>query len=283
MRSYGRSLLITSLICFGITFGLRFLFETLGMWIDIFTTTLNSDFLYFAIMLSIYFLLYKKFLRGFSRSSNEDNKTQIHSFRKIIIILIVIAWIITGIFISFSLLQINLRDSAFKDYPGKLGLGVLWSSAAVAICIILTSIINRTFANEKRIEKKLLKSAMYGAGFIALGIWFIQLVIFEGYIHKGMGISIITQDIRVLFIIVVGIYIIVFFNLLEGKLLPESGEKSSKKVKALLVSELKKQSKSLNDTEFLSGDQISSSNDFSEENVTYFPQGISLKNYVFLL
>ena len=160
--------------------------------------------------------------------------------KKIIIILIGIAWILTGIFISFSLLKINLRDPAFPKYPDKLGLGVLWSSTAVAICIILTSIINRALSNEKRIEKNILKSAMYGAGFIALGIWVIQLIIFEGYLHRGMKITIITQDIRVLFIIVAGIYVTIFFNLLEGKLLPESGDKSSKKVKELLVSELGK-------------------------------------------
>ncbi|MHA1985771.1 MAG: ABC transporter ATP-binding protein [Promethearchaeota archaeon] len=290
MRSYRISLFITGLICFGITFALRMLFATLGMftvlgdWIEIFATALNTDFQYFAIMLTVFFLLHKKLLRG-SRISDEDNRqSQVQSFRKIIKILIVIAWILTGIFISFSLLKINLRDPNFPGYPDKLGLGVLWSFAVVAICIILTSIINRTLSNEKRIEKKILRSAMYGAGFIALGIWFIQLIVFEGYLHRGMKIEIIVQDLRVLFIIVVGIYVTIFFHLLEGKLLPESGEKSSKKVKELLVSELKKQTKSLNDTELLSADQISTSNDFSEEEeVTYFPQGISLKIYVTLL
>jgi oligopeptide/dipeptide ABC transporter ATP-binding protein len=260
------------------------MFTVLGDWIEIFATALNTDFQYFAIMLTVFFLLHKKLLRG-SRISDEDNRqSQVQSFRKIIKILIVIAWILTGIFISFSLLKINLRDPNFPGYPDKLGLGVLWSFAVVAICIILTSIINRTLSNEKRIEKKILRSAMYGAGFIALGIWFIQLIVFEGYLHRGMKIEIIVQDLRVLFIIVVGIYVTIFFHLLEGKLLPESGEKSSKKVKELLVSELKKQTKSLNDTELLSADQISTSNDFSEEEeVTYFPQGISLKIYVTLL
>jgi hypothetical protein len=211
-RPYRFSSLITTSIVFGIIIGIRCLFETLGMWMIIFRI-LNNDMLYFSIMVTIFFFLYKPFLRkfGFSRVSNEE-ESQYRSFNKIILALILISWILAGIFLSMRLLGIELRDPSFPEYPDKFSLGVFWSFAVVLICIILTSIINRTLSNEKRIEKKILRSSMYGGGFIAFGLWFIQLVIFEIYIHKWLGFQIIIQDIRVLFVVVVGLIICLKVN-----------------------------------------------------------------------
>jgi oligopeptide/dipeptide ABC transporter ATP-binding protein len=243
-------------------------------------------------MITLFFFLNKKFLPKFRGSmvpdeeiSQNEEISQTNSFNKILIRLIGIAWILTGIFLSITFLQIQLRDPVWPTYPDKFGLGVMWSFAVVFICIFITSIINRTLSNEKRIEKKILRSAMYGAGFIAFSLWFIQLVIFEVYINKWLGFLIIKQDIRVLFIVVVGLYTSFFFNLLKGKLLPASSEKSLKRVKKLLVSELKKQSRNFNaeETELLLEDQDSSANIISEKKVTNYPQGISLKSYVYLL
>ena len=84
---------------------------------------------------------------------------------------------------------------------------------------------------------------MFGSGILAFGIWFIQLVIFEVYLHKWLGLLIIMQDIRALTIVVSGLFITFFFNILKGKLLPEASEKSKKKVQDLLESELKKYNK----------------------------------------
>jgi len=291
VKKHRLSSLITSSIIFGIILVIRLVFETFGMVIQIFRI-LNSDQLYFAIMITIFFFLNKKIVPKFrgSRVSNEERSqneedSQNKSFNKAIIRLIIIAWILTGIFLSITLLQIPLRDPAFPDYPDKFGLGVMWSVAVVFICIIITSIINRTLSNEKRIEKKILRSAMYGAGFMTFSLWFIQLVIFEVYIHKWLGFLIIKQDIRVLFIVLVGLYTTIFFNLLKGKLLPDSSEKSSKRVKELLVLELKKQSRNYNakKAELLLEDQDSFANIISEGIVTNYPQGISLKSYVYLL
>ncbi|MHA2182636.1 MAG: hypothetical protein ACXAAH_14545, partial [Promethearchaeota archaeon] len=285
IKKYRLSSLITNAIVLGIILVIRIIFETFGMWIQIFRT-LNNDLLYFAIMITIFLFLNKKLLPKFigSRISPEEI-SQTKSFNKIINRLLIIAWILAGIFLSITFLQIELRDPAFPNYPDKFGLGVMWSFAVVLICIIITSIINRFLSNEKRIEKKILRSAMYGAGFLAFSVWFIQLVIFEVYINSWLGFLIIRQDIRVLFIVVVGLYSSIFFNLLKGKLLPESSEKSSKKVKELLVSELKKQHRNYNaeGTELLVEDQDSHANIISEEKVTNYPQGITLKSFVYLL
>ena len=86
VRKFRKSSLVTSLILLGITIGLRLLFETLGMWILIFSI-LNNDLLYFAIMITIFFFLHKPFLRkfGFTKVSNED-RPQNYQFNKLLII-----------------------------------------------------------------------------------------------------------------------------------------------------------------------------------------------------
>ncbi|MCK4285647.1 MAG: ABC transporter ATP-binding protein, partial [Candidatus Lokiarchaeota archaeon] len=261
------------------------IFETLGMYGVIFRI-LNNNVLYFAIMVTIFFFLHKPFLGkfGFLRISDEK-KSQNYKFNKIIIYLIGISWFLAGIFLSMRLLQIELKDPNFPEYPDNFSLGVLWSFATVFICIIVTSLINRSLSDEKRIEKKILRSSMYGGAIITFGLWFIQLLIFEVYINKWLGFQIIIQDIRVLFIVVVGLYITIFFNLLRSKLLPEVSEKSSERVQELLMSELKKQSNNhnTNERELILKDQDSSPISMSKEKITRYPQGISLKIYVYLL
>ena len=282
VRKFRLSSLVTSLILLGITIGLRILFETLGMWILIFRI-LNNDLLYFAIMITIFFFLHKPFLRKFvfTNVSNED-RPQNYQFNKLLIIFIGIAWFLSVIFLSITFLGIRLRDPSFPDYSDKFSLGVFWSFALILICIITTSLINRTLSNEKRIEKKVLRSAMYGGGFFAFGLWFIQLVIFEVYIHKGLDSQIIIQDIRVLIVVVVGLYIIIFFNLLKSKLLPDASEKSSKRIKDILTLELKKQSgiRNSKETELGLENQDSLFNT-SEAKSSRFPHGISLKIFVY--
>ena len=232
-------------------------------------------------MITIFLFLHKPFLGkfGFSRVQNEE-KSQNYKFNKILLALIIASWILTGIMLSVSILQIPLRDPAFPHYPDKFSLGILWSFSVLLICILVTSIINRTLPNEKRIEKSVLKSATYGGAIIAFGIWFIQLVIFEVYLHKGFGFEIIMQDIRVLTIVVSGLYITFFFNLLKGKLLPEASEKSTKRVEDLLDSEIMKLNGTnhTNETEILLEDQ----SDSGKEKVIRYPQGISLKAYVYI-
>ena len=288
IKAYRLNSVIIGAILLGITLVLRMLFETLGMWILIFRT-LNKDVLYFAIMLTIFFFIHKPFMRkfGFYKVSNEDRSSQNDDrFKKILIMFIGIAWFVSVIFLSISILQIPLRDPLFPNYSDKFSLGVFWSFALVLICIIGTSIINRTLSNEKRIAKRVLRSAMYGGAFFSFGLWFIQLVIFEVYINKWLGFQVIMQDLRVLITVVVGLYIIIFFNLLKSKLLPEESEKSSKRVKKLLDSELKKLSNNnndnLNETELGIEDQESFFNS-SDDKIIRFPQGISLKIYAFLL
>jgi len=281
-RAYRLSSLITSSIILGIIIVIRLLFETLGSWIYIFRA-LNNDLFYFAIMITIFLLLHKKFLRKFGYS--DEDRPKISSFNKIIKALLGLVWFLAVIFVSIYLLNIRLRELAFPDYPDKFGFGIMWSFIIVFACILITSIVNRSLSDEKRIEKKVLKSAMYGGGFIAFGIWFIQLLVFEVYLNRWLNIQIIKQDLRVLVIFVLGIYIISFFNLLKGKLLPDSNEKSLKRVKELLDSEIMKQSSNRNakETDILIKDHESSSDLGSEDKVTYYPQGISLKTYVYLL
>ena len=106
MRIYKLSSLVTSLIIFGIILGIRMIFETLGMYGVIFRI-LNNNVLYFAIMVTIFFFLHKPFLGkfGYSQVLNEE-RPQNYRFKKYIFFLMIIAWALSAIFLSITLLQI---------------------------------------------------------------------------------------------------------------------------------------------------------------------------------
>ena len=272
---------MTSAILFGITLGIRMIFETLGVFSVLFKI-LNKDALHFAIMLTIFLFLHKPFVGKFGlREITDEVELQKRRFTKIIKLLIIAAWILSAIYLSIAFLQISLRDPAFPEYPSRFGLGTFWSISLVFICLIFTSIINRFLADEKRMEKKVLRNASYGAAIIAFGLWFIQIVVFEVYLNKWLGFQLIIQDIRVLIIVVAGLYILVFFNLLRGKLLPEASVESTRKVKELLDVEIKKSKMSIN-SDLVMEDRESIFSDISEENEPRFPQGISLHFYTYL-
>ncbi len=274
-KIYKRSSLVTCAVIFGIIFSLRSVFETLIPFSRIFRI-LNNDPLYFAIMTTLFLFLYKPILNkfGFSRFSIEY-ESQYYNFNKIFLIFTVITWTITAMLIPLSIFSIPM------DNPDIFNLSLLWTFAVVIIDITLTYIINKTLPNEKKIAKQVLRNSLLTGGFIAFGIWFIQLIIFEVYLNRWLGIELIVQDIRVLTIVVTGLYIIFFFNSLKTKFLPEISEKSSKRIQELLQSEVDKQ--------VIYGDANSSEpvlnkQDFLDKDQTFRPpEGISFKFYTYFL
>ncbi|MHA1913614.1 MAG: ABC transporter ATP-binding protein [Promethearchaeota archaeon] len=283
-KTYKISSLITSAIIFGIILGIRSIFETLGMIIQIFNV-LNNDILYFGIMVILFLFLHKPFLRkfGLKREDSDETKPLDHRFKKILKYLILITGVVAVISLSITIFKIPLYDPIYADYSDIFSLGIFWGVAVIFILIFLTSVINRFLSIETRIEKGVLKGAMYGGGFVAFGVWFLQSVIFEVYLNKMFGFEIIIQDIRVLFVVISGIYITVFFNLLKAKLLPDASEKGSEKVKELVESELMKVERNNNsmDTELSLKDQ-DTVKDAGDGKFHRFPQGISLKMYFYL-
>ena len=97
--------MITCLIILGIIYGIRMLFEILGMYGPVFRI-FNNDQLFFAIMVTIYYPLHtpivKKF--GFSRGESNENDSLYLNFMKFYKIFIVIAWVVAGIFLTIPIL-----------------------------------------------------------------------------------------------------------------------------------------------------------------------------------
>ena len=282
-RIYKNSLGISCLIIFGIIMGIRFIFETLGMWTPIFRI-LNNDHFYFALMTTIFFPLHKPILRkfGFSRASNENNSK---NFNKLLIIFIGITWVV--VILSFSFYEFFFVWNTFEliNNPNIFNLNIFWTVVIVLFSIAITYLINQTLSKEKGIPKRALKKSMITGGLIAFGIWIIQLFIFELYMNTWLGIEVFKQDIRVLIIVVSGLYIIFFFYSLRTKFLPEISEKSSQKIQLLLQSEIEKQVRYSNviETEQVLDNQDSIPSLKSEEKIVRPPEGISFKIYSYFL
>ncbi len=281
-KVYKRSSLVSCLIIFGIIFGIQVLFGIIGYWVILFRVLSNNQFL-FAIMATIFFPLIKFFLSKFdkSRSLNDNPK-----FKRRLKIFIGITWIVGLIFISFDFLGIELIWERYP-YPPKYDifyLTLVWTLFAVIFNIALIYLITMTMSIEKRLPKEELRNALIAAGFITFVIYFIQLLIFEMYLNRVFGLEIIIQDIRVLQVVVTSIYIVIFFNLLRVKFLPESAIGSQKKVQAALKEE---GAKILQNPTF-SEDKINlnikelNSNLLITEDVTYSIESVSLKSYIFL-
>ncbi|MFX1573549.1 MAG: ABC transporter ATP-binding protein [Promethearchaeota archaeon] len=202
-----------------------------------------------------------------------------------------ISWIFAAIFFSIMILNIPVQGiGVFELYkifwntdepPNIFNLSLFWTAVVLFIDLLLTNLINRALSNEKRIAKKVLRNSMLMSALITYGIWIIQLLVFEVYLNKWLGFELLIQDIRVLIIVVSGLYIIFFFSSLKTKFLPELSEMSSKKVQKLLELEVETKHANVITTELTLENQDST----LDSEVTEFrpPEAISFKNYTYLL
>jgi len=270
-KLFKRGSMITCLIILGIIYGIRMLFEILGMYGPVFRI-FNNDQLFFAIMVTIYYPLHKPIVKkfGFSRGESNENDSLYLNFMKFYKIFIVIAWVVAGIFLTIPILNIPMEN------PDIFNLSIFWTFAMVSIDILITSIINRTLPSEKRISRKILRNSMYVGGLVAFGLWSLQLLIFEVYFNRWLGIQLFKQDIRVLIIVVSGLYAIFFYYSLKTKFLPEGSDKGLKRIQQLMKSELDSPVRFSNtdDSGFILDDQAESYRP---------PEGITFKTYVYFL
>jgi oligopeptide/dipeptide ABC transporter ATP-binding protein len=269
------SSLVSSLIIYGIILGLRSLIETLGSWFIVLRMVSNDKF-YFAIMAILFYPLHKIFLKKFKGFSNfEEKAVMSKNFKKIYIVFIGLTWGIAFIFLSIPFLQIPMTD------PDIFNLGFIWTFFAVGFDISFTFLTNMALSNEKRIPKEVLRDSMIVAGIIAFGIWSIQLIIFELYLSRLLGLVLFQQDIRLLIIVVTSIYVISFFILKKFKFMPKAAEESKQKLQNVLTLNKINQSKE-NRTE---GNKIIldvkdlTTYFYTEEGVVRAVEGVSLKIY----
>ncbi len=227
-KIFGRSASICSLIVFGIIIGIRYIFEFLGYFGELFRD-LNNAQLFFAIMITLFYPLLMIFLKRFGKSENINVKAILEvQFKRVFKYFILSLWIIAGLFLSIDLLQIEIYN------PDIFYLGFMWIFGTIVIDIMITYIINITKSNEKKLPKALLTNPMITGALIASVVWSIQLFIFEIYLNRFFGINLIEQDIRLLFGVVSIIYFTVFYVSLKYKFLPDATRASEVKIKEAL-------------------------------------------------
>ncbi len=265
---------VSFLIVFGIIYGIRFVIESLEYYILI-IGYLNNNYLFFAIMVSIFYPIYKFFLREYDKASSfEDKDLPPKTFVKRYKILIGLTWCIAVIFLSFDLLQLEIVWDRFRPNYDMLYIGTFTAFFAVFLIIILIYLINKTKPIENQLPKEEFRKALVVSGIISFGIWPIQLIIFDMYLSRIFDLTFIEQDLRVLVIVILGIFIVCYFNLLRAKFLPEAVIKSKKKVQEAIIN---KKEITIQNTPVLD------INLDEQGGVVYSVESVSYKLYLFLL
>ncbi len=276
---------VSCLIVFGIIYGIRFLIESLEYYFIIFGF-LNNNFFFFAIMTTLFYPIYKFFLRDFDKDRKfEDKDLPPKIFVKRYKMVIGLTWVIAVIFFSFDLLQLQLIWERFAPNYDMFYIGNFTALFTVLLIAILFYLINKAKPIEDQLPKEEFKSALIYSGIISFGIWSIQIIIFDMYLSRIFDLTLIIQDLRVLVIVIFGIFIICYYNLLRVKFLPESIIKSRRKVQYAIVKEKEKinHARIQGEEQAILDAKILDDNFNEQENVVYSVESISYKLYLFLL
>lgn len=271
-KLYKISSAVSSVIIFGIILGIRCLFESLSVingWFLIF----NTDALSFALMTTIFYFLYPKFVNIFERYRIEGESLNSSQFNKVFKIFIGLMWIIAAIFIPIPLLGIDMRN------PDIFNLGFLWAAFFIGFDILITTLINKIRPIEKRIPTQVLKYSMFTGGLISFGIWSIQLIIFELYLKRLAGIDLFEQDIRILIIVVSVLYSAIFFLSMKKIFMPKTKEKSKLEIELALklVSKAKVRDSTIESNHVILDVKDLTTYFHTEEGVVRAVEGVSFK------
>ena len=286
-RVHKLSSLVSALIIFGIILSIRLLLDSVSRFY-IFEEYylfryLTNDFFLFAIMTTIFLRLHAIFLKKFSKNRlpDDENNIQSEQFRRLYKKFIIVTWIIGGIFLSSSLLQIPLESGDI------FYLGFIWAIFFVGLAIIITYVVNKTRPIERRIPKYVLNRAMYTGGLISFGIWAIQLVIVELYISRYIfkdlflsGIYILyEQDIRILIVVVISLYVTFYLISLKRVFKPQALERSELKIQKAFEIYDKKQSEevSIVGNNVILDVQDLTTYFYTEEGIVKAVEGVSFK------
>ena len=229
----------------------------------------------FVIIATILLSLYLFFLKRIAKYKllDDENIIQSEKFRRLYIKFTIVAWIVGGIFLSSSLLQIPL------EYADEFYLGFIWAIFVVGFAIIITILVNRTRSIENRIPKIVLNRAMYTGGLIAFGIWSIQLVIVEMYLGRLFGITLYIQDIRILIVVVNALYATVYSITLKKIFKPKALERSNLKLQKAIEVYEKKQVEEIKlvGNHVILDVQDLTTNFYTEEGIVKAVAGVSFK------
>lgn len=215
-KTYSKSSFYSCLILMGIIVGVRLLFEPLGYYFMIFQL-LNNGFISLATIAIIYYPLNKKILKKMKSSYMvSDFSIYKKQFSNIYFRFLICLFTVAFVFLSFDILNIPFEKI---DY---FYLGLFWAFGMIIIDVAILFLINFTLPNQKKLPKKFFKPVIYFSALIAIGIWFIQLLIFEIYLRRLFGILLFEQDIRILSAIVSFVFFLSFYLLMNLKFLPKA-------------------------------------------------------------
>ncbi len=279
-----KSLCLTLLLVFGMIFGIGFVVETFDDYPII--GYLNNFILFFAVAISTFFPIYKLFLPKFYKASEFEDIHQIFKdFKLKFIIILGVIWSIAVIFLSFEILGLQLEWEPNKPDYDLLYIGFFTAFFTVFFIIVLMYLIDKSKPIENQIPKKAFRDSLIASGLISFGIWSVQFIIFEMYLSRLFGMTFIKQDLRVEIILILGIFIVSYFNLLRIKFLPEAAIKSRKKVLEVIT---KEKEKTINNRLFGGKETIGNPQDLEDsfnkyEGVIYLVESVSYKLYFFLM
>ncbi|MHA2366655.1 MAG: hypothetical protein ACXAC7_22070, partial [Candidatus Hodarchaeales archaeon] len=236
VKSFSRSSTISCLICLGIIFGIKILFQILEFFHIIFTA-LNKDTFLFGIEVLLFTIFYRILvLRGNHKISN--------TFKKWTVIYVILCLTLSMLFFTIDLLDIlNITlyieplDRPFisllvapLEFNDIFYLSFVSEFGIVSFCIILTYIMNRVRDIESRITRPVLKKSLMVSSFISYFLWSFLIFLFGAYLGSFFNFGGFFLDFRVQIITSMAIYFVSFFYFLKYRSIPESGEISKQKL-----------------------------------------------------
>jgi len=241
-KSFGISAIISCLICFGIIFTIKFLFQMFASLHDIFTALSKDTFLF-----GVGVLLFAQFYRLFASRKNRKISKEFRKWTKIYIILCL------GLSLSFFLIDLLhiLNISLYVEPLDRAIISVIFAPlefndifylsfmnefGIVCFSLFFSYIMNRMRNIEARIAKPVLKKVIIISCFITYFLWSFLTFLFVAYLGNFFDFGGFFLDFRVQIVVNIGIYIVSYFYFLKYKYIPESGEIS----KYRLQEEIKK-------------------------------------------
>jgi len=235
-KSFGIIAIISCLICFGIIFGIKFLFQMFVSFHDIFAALSKDTFLF-----GVGVLLFAQFYRLFASRKNQKISKEFRKWTKIYIILCL------GLSLSFFFIDILdiLNISLYVEPLDRAIISVIFSPiefndifylsfmnefGIVSFSLFFTYIMNRIGNIETRISKPVLKKVIIISCFITYFLWSFLTFLFVAYLGNFFDFGGFFLDFRVQIVASIGIYIVSFFYFLKFKYLPESGEISKSRL-----------------------------------------------------
>jgi len=240
VKTFSTSAAYSGLLCFGILFGIKILFQMLEFFHSIFTALYKDPFLF-----GLEVLLFAQFYRILV---SRKNKKISNAFKQWTRRYVILCLTLSVLFFSIDLLDI-LNISLFIEPLDRAIISILLAPlefndifyisfinefGIVFFCIILTFIMNRMRDIETRIARSVLKKTLIASSFITYFLWSFLNFLFGAYLGSFFNFGGFFLDVRVQITTSFVIYIISFFYFSKYKYLPESGEISKRRLQEVI-------------------------------------------------